>query len=131
MQILASAILIQTFYYKFTDSPEMVFIFSELDLEPWGRYLSGSIELLAGLLLLAPRTSWIGALMGASVVSVAIYVHLTSLGIEVKGDGGSTFYLAITVLISCLYIIYLRIEHIQRLFKSVQNWSRAGQVDDE
>ena len=56
-RIVAAAILAQTLFFKFTAAPESVHIFSTLGLEPWGRIGSGVAELIAAILLLAPRTA--------------------------------------------------------------------------
>lgn len=107
-QILAALILLQTLYFKFTGAPESVHIFESVGMEPWGRYTSGVLELISGVLLLTPGLSWIGAFLGAVVISVALFFHVTSLGVEVMGDGGALFYLAVTVFISCLAVLWIR-----------------------
>ena len=38
----------------------------------------------------------------------AIFFHLTFLGIEVQGDGGLLFFLAVLVLACCLVVLFLR-----------------------
>ena len=116
-QILSAIILLQTLYFKFTGAPETIHIFESVGMEPWGRYASGVIELISGILLLIPGLSWLGALLGLTVISVALFFHITVLGIEVMGDGGALFYLAATVFISCLSIIWIRRGEIGSLFK--------------
>jgi len=101
-RIIAAIILLQTLYFKFTGAPESVYIFTSLGAEPWGRYGSGAMELVAALLLLVPRTAWLGAGIGLGVMCGAIGSHLLVLGIEVQGDGGLLFGLAIVVLLCCL-----------------------------
>ncbi len=90
-------ILFQTLYFKFTGAPESLFIFEKTGTGDVGRIGSGVVELIAGILLLIPRTAWLGALLALGVISGAIFFHLTSLGIEVQGDGGTLFYLALAV----------------------------------
>lgn len=116
-QLLAAVILLQTLYFKFTGAPESIYIFENVGMEPWGRYTSGIIELFAGILLLVPRLNWLGAIFGAGVMSVALYVHLSILGIEVRGDGGAMFYLAGTVWISCLAVIWIRRGEMTQIIK--------------
>jgi hypothetical protein len=48
-----------------------------------------------------------GALAGAGVMAGAIGSHLTLLGIEVQGDGGQLFLLAVIVFLSCGILLYL------------------------
>ena len=101
-RIAAAVILLQTLYFKFTGAPESVYIFTKVGLEPWGRYASGVAELFAALLLLFPRTAWLGAFIAAGVMIGAIGSHLTKLGIVVQDDGGLLFALALAVFISAL-----------------------------
>ncbi len=103
----AAIILLQTLFFKFTAAPESVYIFSELGAEPWGRIGSGIAELIVSILLLIPSTAWLGAIGGLGVISGAIMAHLTKLGIEVQGDGGTLFFLAIGVFVSCAIALYL------------------------
>lgn len=107
VRLVAAIILLQTLYFKFLGQPESVYIFSKLGVEPWGRIGSGIVELIASVLILIPRTSWIGAGLGLGVMAGAILSHLTILGIEVQGDGGYLFFLALAVAASCVTILRL------------------------
>ena len=97
LRLVAAGILLQTLFFKFTAAPESVYIFTKVGAEPWGRIGSGVIELIAAALILVPRTTWLGALLALGVMAGAILSHLTLLGIEVQGDRGLLFALAITV----------------------------------
>lgn len=108
LQIIVAIILLQTLFFKFTGAEESVYIFSTLGLEPWGRYASGIAELIAAILLLVPGYAACGALLSLGVISGAILSHLTRLGIEVKGDGGLLFGLAVTVFVCSLLILVIR-----------------------
>jgi hypothetical protein len=108
LQLSVAAILLQTLFFKFTGAEESVFIFSTLGIEPWGRYASGVAELVAAALLLIPGAGAYGALLSLGVISGAIISHLTVLGIEVRGDGGLLFALAMIVFICSLAILALR-----------------------
>lgn len=101
-RIVAAGILLQTLFFKFTGAEESVYIFTQVGLEPWGRYASGMAELFAAVLLLVPRTAAIGALLAAGVMIGAIGSHLTKLGIVVKNDGGLLFALAVTVFVCAI-----------------------------
>ena len=106
--ILAAAILLQTLYFKFTGAPESVYIFSQLGMEPFGRVGLGIVELIAALLLIMRRTSFVGASIGLGIMIGAIASHLTVLGIVVQSDGGTLFALAIIVFIMCLITAILQ-----------------------
>jgi len=107
-QLAVAAILAQTLFFKFTAAPESVWIFETLGLEPWGRIGSGVAELVAVALLLMPATAALGALVALGVISGAILSHLTKLGIEVQGDGGLLFGLALAVFAGSLVVLWLR-----------------------
>jgi len=109
-QAVVAVILLQTLFFKFTGAPESVYIFETVGAEPWGRYGSGIVELIAAVLLLVPRpnTIPIGALLSLGVISGAIVSHLTILGISVQGDGGFLFALAVTVFIGSLVVLFIR-----------------------
>ena len=108
LQILVAVILLQTLFFKFTAASESVYIFSTLGAEPWGRIGSGVVELIAAILLLVPATATLGAGLALVVITGAIVSHLTVLGIEVQGDGGLLFFLALTVFVSSAAILVLR-----------------------
>ena len=106
LKVIVAAILLQTLYFKFTGAPESVYIFTTVGMEPWGRIGSGIVELIAAILLLAKRTAWMGALLALGTICGALFFHLTSLGIEVQGDGGFLFILACVVFVSSLIILW-------------------------
>lgn len=110
LRLTAAAILLQTLFFKFTAAPESVYIFTKVGGEPWGRIGSGVIELIAAVLILVPRTTWLGALVALGVMAGAIVSHLTLLGIEVQGDKGLLFALALLVFFSsaALLLIFRR-----------------------
>ena len=100
LRIMAAVILLQTLFFKFTAAPESVYIFTKVGAEPWGRIGSGVIELVAAVLLLTPRFSWLGSAIAIGVMAGAIVSHLSVLGIEVQGDKGLLFALALIVFVS-------------------------------
>jgi hypothetical protein len=107
LQIVVAVILLQTLFFKFTGAPESIYIFTTVGAEPWGRYGSGVMELIAAVLLLIPGTAAIGALLAVGVGIGAIFSHLTLLGIEVQGDGGLLFALACVVLVASAVVLGL------------------------
>lgn len=106
-RLLAAVILLQTLFYKFSGAEESVYIFSTLHAEPWGRIGSGILELIASVLILIPRTTLWGALLGLGLMGGAILSHLFVLGLVVKDDGGLLFIYALLVFISCLYLVWI------------------------
>jgi putative oxidoreductase len=104
---VVAIILVQTLFFKFTGAPESVYIFTTVGQEPWGRYGSGVVELIASVLLFLPGTIAIGALLALGTISGAIFFHLTKLGIVVQDDGGLLFGLAIVVFIGSAFLALL------------------------
>ena len=120
-RIAAAIILLQTLLFKFTAAPESVYIFTKLGtfihtyipfasigvVEVSGRIGSGVMELIAAVLLLTPRFVWAGAVLAMAATGGAIVSHLTFLGIEVQGDKGLLFFLAVVVLVTSAITLYL------------------------
>ncbi|MEZ0540326.1 DoxX family protein [Fibrella arboris] len=125
-RLVAAIILLQTLYFKFGAQAESVYIFSKLGVEPWGRIGSGVVELIAAGLILYPRTSWIGAGLGLGVMAGAILSHLTVLGIDILGDGGYLFFLAVVVAASCIAILLLTWQQWLPVVTALPLLKRAG-----
>ena len=117
IKLVAVVILVQTLYFKFTGAEESVYIFSTIGAEPFGRIGSGIVELIASILILIPRTTLLGALMGFGTMSGALLTHLVFLGIEVKNDGGTLFILAIITFLCCSILVYNQKSKIPDLLK--------------
>jgi uncharacterized membrane protein YphA (DoxX/SURF4 family) len=116
LRTLAALILLQTLYFKFTAHPQSVKLFTILGMEPWGRIGTGVFELIASILILIPRTTLLGALMGLGLMAGAIFFHLTKLGIIFDGDAGLFTYAAITF-VCCLVLIFIYRKKIPQLLK--------------
>jgi hypothetical protein len=91
----------------------------------------GGFELLTSLVLLSPAAFWLihkaapglrlpsrrlmhrtGGIMASTVMAGAVFFHLASpLGVEVlhegKGDGGSLFYAAVSILVSGIILFLI------------------------
>lgn len=106
LRLLAALIMLQTLFFKFSGAEESVYIFSQLGIEPWGRIGTGIAELIASILILIPRTTPLGALLGLGIMSGALLFHLTKLGIVVRDDHGQLFIYAVLVFISCLILAW-------------------------
>ncbi len=136
LTLYVAFVFIQSLFFKFTGSPETVYIFQG-KLDPWAATLGfpgvfapggifsakvvGSFELVASVLLLAgalfaARRVWqvLGAALGLGVISGAIFFHLfTPLGVAVvntdgSSDGGELFALACGVWVACALLLWIR-----------------------
>ena len=113
-QILAALILFQTLFFKFSGAPEAIYIFTTLGAEPFGRIGSGVAELIIGILLLIPRTAWLGAIGGLGTMVGAIGAHLfTPLGVVMHApdigieNDPSLFILAVVTFIACAAVVWI------------------------
>ena len=106
-RLVVAAILLQTLFFKFSGAAESVYIFTKVGQEPWGRYGSGMVELIASVLLFVPRFTPVGALLALGTMSGAIFFHLTKLGIVVQNDGGTLFVLALVVWTGSAFVLWL------------------------
>ena len=117
LKIIVAVILLQTLFFKFTASPESVYIFTKLGAEPFGRIGSGIIELLASILLFVDKTKFFAALTATGTMFGAIVSHLFLLGIEVMGDGGTLFILALITFLCSLILAYNYRKDVKHLIK--------------
>lgn len=107
-QVVVAVILLQTLFFKLQGAPESVWIFSQLGVEPWGRWLAAGVELVAGVGLLVPRAAALAAVLALSVGLGAVATHLVVLGVEVQGDEGLLFALALVVTSGAGLVAWLR-----------------------
>jgi uncharacterized membrane protein YphA (DoxX/SURF4 family) len=119
LRLLAAFLLLQTLFFKFSANEESVYIFSTIGMEPWGRIGTGVMELIAAILILIPRTTALGALLAIGLMSGALFFHFTTLGIEVKGDGGQLFIYALLVFISSAVLLFVYQSQIRSLLSSL------------
>lgn len=114
-------VFVQSLFFKFTGSKESIFIFSTLRdwsgiglFEPAGRWIIGSAELVASILLFVPRARIFGAAMAIGIMTGAIFFHLfTPLGVVILGDGGELFTLACGVWLSGWIILALSLNEVR------------------
>ena len=115
--ILAAILLFQSLFFKFTAAKESVFIFNQLNMEPYGRIGIGIAELIIAILLFI-LTSLIGALLAIVVITGAFAAHLFVLGIEVSDDNGLLFGLALLVFVSSFIVISLQKKKLLKMVKT-------------
>ncbi|MFT7592656.1 MAG: putative oxidoreductase [bacterium] len=96
-----------------------MYIFTQVGLEPNGRIAIGVLELILAILILIPKTTWIGAGLTMGIIGGAIMMHLTQLGIVIKGDSGLLFYTAVvTFVLSAIVLWSVR--------KSIPFWPKSA-----
>jgi putative oxidoreductase len=122
LRLVAASIMLQTLYFKFSASPESVYIFTQVGMEPWGRIAVGILELVASVLLLVNMTAWLGATLGLGLMMGAIGMHLTILGITIpnpdgSNDGGQLLIYAVIVSVCSLLILLFRKDQLMTLLR--------------
>jgi len=121
LQLVIAAIYFQTLYFKFTAHPDSVYIFSKLGLEPYGRIGLGIIELFTAILILIPNTKIFGIIISLGVISGAIIAHLGPVGIEIQGDHGNVFYLAVTVFIISVLLLIINFKELSQFLAKIRS----------
>ena len=105
--LIASAIMIETLFFKFSGSAESHYIFQKMGTDPWMRWGQGIWELLASICLLTPRVRWMGGILTTGAMGAAILSHMTWLGYSILGDHGLLFCMAITTFVCGFTVLIL------------------------
>jgi uncharacterized membrane protein YphA (DoxX/SURF4 family) len=79
-------------------------VFTQLDMEPFGRHLVGILELGAALLILFPPSIVAGATLTWGLMAGAALAHLTKLGFS--GPSGTLFFAALAALVTSTLVLY-------------------------
>ena len=116
LRLIAALIMIQTLYFKFTAHPQSVQLFTEIGMEPQGRIITGIFELIASILILIPRYTVYGALLGCMMMTGAIYFHLTKIGVNFGGDPVLFIY-AVTTFVCCAILVFVYRAQLLALMK--------------
>jgi uncharacterized membrane protein YphA (DoxX/SURF4 family) len=106
LRLVPAVILLQTLYFKFTAQPESVQLFTRIGMEPYGRIGTGVLELIAAILILIPRYTGYGAILGLVMMTGALYFHLTKIGIFFGGDA-LLFIYAVVTFVCCGLLIFI------------------------
>ena len=80
LQIAAAGMFLMVGFLKLSGNAQLVGLFEAIGLGQWFRYLTGTLEVVGALLLLLPRTSGLGAMMLAGVMTGAVVTHVFIVG---------------------------------------------------
>jgi uncharacterized membrane protein YphA (DoxX/SURF4 family) len=116
LRLVPALIMLQTLYFKFTAQPESVKLFTTLGMEPYGRIGTGILELIASILILIPRYTGYGAILGLVMMTGALFFHLTKLGVYFDGDA-VLFTYALVTFICCASLILAYRNQLMKQFK--------------
>ena len=84
-RISAGLLFLAVGLVKFQSRSIWVQLFANIGIGDWFRYLTGTIQCIAGLLLLVPHTTRVGAALAACTMVGAVAVHLFVLDTGVGG----------------------------------------------
>jgi uncharacterized membrane protein YphA (DoxX/SURF4 family) len=115
LRLVPALILLQTLYFKFTAQPESVRLFTVLGMEPYGRIATGILELIAGILILIPRYTGYGAILGLALMTGALFFHLTKLGVYFDGDALLFTYAVVTFVCCAILILAYRNQLLKQI----------------
>jgi uncharacterized membrane protein YphA (DoxX/SURF4 family) len=116
LRLVPAIILLQTLYFKFTAQPESVQLFTRIGMEPYGRIGTGVLELVAAVLILIPRYTGYGAILGLVMMTGALYFHLTKIGIYFGGDALLFIYAVITF-VCCALLVFIYKSRLENQLK--------------
>lgn len=102
-QVIVAIIMGQTLFFKFTDHPETVELFKLLEQGAFAYKTIGSLELIACILILVPRTIPYGAILSVGLMSGAIMAHVTTIGFG--APYGSLGFMAIAAWLLALFVL--------------------------
>lgn len=80
LQIALAAMFVMSGLSKLTAAVAMVALFDAIGIGQWFRFVTGSLELLAAILLLIPAWSGAGATILVAVMTGAVITHLFVVG---------------------------------------------------
>jgi len=116
LRLVPAIIMLQTLYFKFTAHPQSVKLFTQIGMEPYGRIGTGIIELAAAIMLLIPRFTGYGAILGLCMMTGALYFHLTKIGIYFDGDAVLFMYAVITF-VCCAVLVFMYKDQLEQQLK--------------
>jgi putative oxidoreductase len=79
LQALVALVLVAAGSGKLVGSRDMIALFDAVGAGQWFRYVTGSLEVVGGLLLIVPGKTAFGAVLLACVMAGAVVAHLTVL----------------------------------------------------
>ena len=103
-------IFVQSLFFKFSEHPQAVHVFTTIGMEPIGRIGIGIAELIVSVLLFVPKTRILALLASFGLMVGAILFHLTTdLGVVIhwnnENDKGGLFAMGVTALILSSFLL--------------------------
>jgi len=80
VQIGAAAMFLMAGSSKLAGNEQMIAMFQAIGFGQWFRYLTGSLEIIGGILLFIPNLAGVGGLLMTGVFTGAVATHLFLIG---------------------------------------------------
>jgi uncharacterized membrane protein YphA (DoxX/SURF4 family) len=108
LKLVAAIIMLQTLFYKFSGAQQSIDLFTTIagENEALLRIGTGILELIASILLFAPKKTLLGAFLTVGLMGGAMMSHFTILGIEHNNDGGILFTGAAITFLAGLILLF-------------------------
>lgn len=117
LQILLAAVFVRAGAGKLMSAPHMVALFDEIGSGHWLRYVTGSLEISGALLLVHPRTTFVGASILSCVMLGALATHVLVLHCSVQ--------LPLFLLAVSMFIAWGRRDQLAPTFRVARRTARA------
>ncbi len=110
LQLCIIVLLAPAAYFKLTGHEESIKLFTDLGMEPTGRYVIGFLEAAACALLLMQNTAVHGAILSLGIMIGAVIAHSSRIGFN-----DMYAYFAIILVLCSSGIIYIRRKQIRSI----------------
>jgi putative oxidoreductase len=96
LRVAACGVFVGVGATKFSSDSLWVKLFAQIGLGDWFRYLTGTLQMIAGGLFLIPRLRYAAAVLAGGTMVGAVLAHLFVLG---TGVGGAVIPFALLVFV--------------------------------
>ena len=90
---------------KFAGPQTQIAFFEKIGFGQWFRYFTGGLEMLGGILVLAPRTAGLAAALLGMIMVGAVEIHLLIIG---GNPGPSIALLVMAIAVTWYHELYLK-----------------------
>lgn len=121
LSCIVTFILLHTMFNKFTSQPEMVYIFKQLGMEPWGRYATGSLDLFLAVLAVSPQTRIFGITLSFFYLLAKLAFYLILIKTVPQVSDSNPFILLLIALGAATIYLSFHLNYAKKYFKNLIN----------
>jgi hypothetical protein len=108
LRLIAIIILLVAIFLTIKGDREFAGIYARFGVDPWGRYITCTLQIISILLLLIPSTIKLGTIVTMAVTVALLGVHLLTSGSSVLEVYRNLFYLSAILIACCSASLYMR-----------------------